>query len=121
MKKISIYKIISILAFVILAFILILPQKFNVNRKQKTEECIRNMKAIYEAIEEFMLEREQDFTGTAQDLMRMNYLKTTYECPENGVGDKYFMEGDYETGEIIVKCPHAEKYPDHILPESLTE
>ena len=121
MKKISIYKIISIIAFIILAFILVLPQKFNVNRKQKTDECVRNMKIIYEAIEEFMMEREQDFTGTAQDLMRMNYLKTTYECPENGVGDKYFMEGNYTTGKITVICPHEVKYPDHKLPESLFE
>ncbi len=121
MKKISVYKIISILAFVVLAFILILPQKFNVNRKQKTEECVRNMKTIYEAIEDYMQEREENFTGTAQDLMRMNYLKKTYECPENGVGDKYFMEGNFETGEIIVKCPHEVKFKDHVLPENIFE
>ena len=41
MKKISIYKIISLIAFLVLIFILIIPQKFNVNRKQKTEECIK--------------------------------------------------------------------------------
>ena len=121
MKRISIYKIISLIAFIILAFILIIPQKFNINRKQKTDECIRNMKTIYDAIELYMIEREEDFTGNAQDLFRMNYLKKTYECPENGVGDKYFMSGDYETGEIIVKCPHESKYPDHKLPESIID
>ncbi|MBN2460786.1 MAG: hypothetical protein JXB60_04190 [Candidatus Cloacimonetes bacterium] len=121
MKNITIYKIISIVAFIILAFILIIPQKFNVNRKQKADECIRNMKAIYEGIEQYMMEREEDFTGNAQDLFRMNYLKKTYECPENGVGDKYFMEGDFETGKIIVKCPHETKFADHALPESIVE
>jgi len=121
MKNITIYKIITVIAFLTLAFILIIPQKFNINRKQKTEECIRNMKTIYEAIELYMFEREEDFTGSAQDLFRMGYLKKTYECPENGVGDKYFMSGDYDTGDIIVKCPNAEKFTDHILHESIIE
>lgn len=118
MKKVNIYKIISVLAFAILLFILTLPQTFNVNRKQKTEECIKNMKDIYGAIENYMAEREEDFTGTTRDLLRMNYLKKTYECPENGVGDKYYMHGDFETGEIVVTCPNQEKFKDHILPES---
>ena len=48
-------------------------------------------------------------------------LKKSYECPEKGVGDKYFMEGNYNTGEITVKCPNEAKFPDHVLPESLTE
>ena len=121
MKKVNVYKIISVLAIAVLLFILILPQKYNVNKKQKADECIKNMNTIYKAIANYMAEREEDFTGTAQDLMRMNYLKKTFECPENGVGDKYFMEGYYETSEIIVTCPHVEKFPDHELPESILE
>ena len=121
MKKLNIYKIISLVALVVLFFILILPQTYNVNKKQKAEQCIKNMTTIYKAIRSYMNEREENFEGTARDLMRMNYLKTTYECPENGVGDKYFMHGDFETGEIIVTCPHEEKFKDHVLPESLTE
>jgi competence protein ComGC len=121
MKKINIYKIVSLVALIVLLFILILPQKYNVNKKQKAEECIKNMSTIYKAINAYMVEREENFIGTAQDLMRMNYLKKTFECPENGVGDKYFMEGDFETGEITVTCPHAEKFPDHVLPESILD
>lgn len=121
MKKLNIYKIISFVALVVLFFILILPQTYNVNKKQKTEQCIKNMTAIHKAIQSYMTEREENFVGTARDLMRMNYLKTTYECPENGVGDKYFMQGDYETNEITVTCPHDDKFTDHVLPESLTE
>ena len=122
--KISIYKIISIIAIIILFFILILPTKYNVNKKQKTDECIRNMKTVYEAIEMYMSERGGNFIGTAQDLHRMGYLKrSAFECPEKSVGDKYFMEGNYETGEISVICPHAAKdeFKDHVLPESLVE
>ncbi len=121
MKKFNIYKIISLVAIVVLFFILILPQTYNVNKKQKSEQCIKNMTTIYKAIQSYMIEREESFEGTARDLMRMNYLKTTFECPENGVGDKYYMHGDYETGEIVVVCPHHEKFQDHVLPESLTE
>ena len=77
MKKVNVYKIISVLAIAVLLFILILPQKYNVNKKQKADECIKNMNTIYKAIANYMAEREEDFTGTAQDLMRMNYLKKT--------------------------------------------
>ncbi|MCD6181437.1 MAG: hypothetical protein J7K89_03540 [Candidatus Cloacimonetes bacterium] len=121
MKKITIYKVISVVALLLLAFILILPQKYNVNRKQKTDECIRNMSITYDAIKRYMEDRNESFTGTAQDLKRTGYLKATYECPENGVGDKYFMSGDIVTGEIIVRCPHEDKFKDHKLPESLTD
>jgi len=121
MKKLNIYKIISFIAIIILFFILILPQTFNVNKKQKAEQCIKNMTAIHKAIQSYMNEREESFEGSTRDLMRMNYLKTTYECPENGVGDKYYMHGDFKTGEVIVTCPHHEKFSDHVLPESLTE
>ncbi|MCF7858417.1 MAG: hypothetical protein K9N07_03720 [Candidatus Cloacimonetes bacterium] len=121
MKKINIYKIISFVAIIVLFFILILPQTFNVNKKQKTEQCVKNMTTIYKAIKSYMNEREEDFTGTTRDLVRMNYLNTTYECPENGVGDKYFLSGNYMNGEITVSCPNGEKFKDHILPVSLVE
>ncbi len=121
MKKVSIYKIISVIAFVVLVFILVLPSKYNINKKQKTDDCIRYMKTINTAIESYMYERNEDFIGTAQDLKRTGYLKASYECPESGVGDKYIMSGNYETGEIIVKCANQEEFPDHVLPISFTE
>jgi hypothetical protein len=121
MKKLNIYKIISLVALVVLFFILILPQTYNVNKKQKAEQCIKNMTTIHKSIRSYMNEREENFEGSARDLMRMNYLKTTYECPENGVGDKYYMHGDFETGEIVVTCPNEDKFADHVLQESLIE
>ena len=121
MKKINIYKIISLVALVVLFFILILPQKFNVNRKQKTEQCIKNMSEIHNGIKQYMNEREEDFDGSTRDLLRMNYLKKTYECPEKAVGDKYYMHGDFETGEVTITCPNQAEFEDHVLPESITE
>lgn len=88
---------------------------------QATEECIRNMTTIYMAIEHYMDDRKINFEGTARDLMRTGYLKNMYECPRNGVGDKYYMSGNYETGEIIVKCPNEAKFTNHKLRESLME
>lgn len=129
MKKFNIYKLISIIAFLLLIFILAVPQFFNIDKKKNAEECIKNMKIIYKGIERYMNEREINFEGTARDLMRTGYLKKTYECPGNGVGDKYFMSGDYESGQIIVKCSNKIKaqeenkkdFQDHELPESLIE
>jgi len=121
MKKISIYKIISVVAFILLVVILVLPTKFNVNKKQKTDDCIRYMKIIYAGIDDYMHERQENFTGTAQDLKRTGYLKASYECPETGVGDKYVMSGNFETGEIIVTCANVLEFPDHVLPASVTE
>lgn len=121
MKNINIYKIISAIAFLVLVFILIIPQKYNVNRKQKAAECVRNMKTIYEAVQNYMSEREESFTGSTQDLVRTGYLKKSFECPENGVGDKYFIEGDFNTGTITVRCPHEAKFSDHKLPDSYRE
>lgn len=121
MKNINIYKIISAIAFLVLIFILIIPQKYNVNKKQKAAECVRNMKTIYEAVQSYMSEREESFTGSTQDLVRTGYLKKSYECPENGVGDKYFIEGNYTTGTITIRCPHELKFTDHKLPETYRE
>jgi len=95
-----------------------IPSQYNVYKKQKSEQCVKNMTTIYIAIQSYMNEREENFEGTARDLMRMNYLKTTYECPEHGVGDKYFMNGNFETGEITVRCPNEMKYPKHKLSKS---
>ena len=121
MKGINIYKIITVVAFLILIFILALPQFFNIDRKKNTDDCIKNMKTIYKAIELYMNERSEDFTGSQQDLMRTGYLKKTYICKEGKPDDKYLIEGDYETGKITVICPHEEDFPDHKLPESLVQ
>ncbi len=121
MKNFSIYRVISIIAFLILIYILALPQFFNIDRKQNTDECLKNMRTLYNAVEQYMDERNEDFYGTQQDLRRTGYLKMSYICPEGKPDDKYLIKGDLETGEITVRCPHEEKYPDHKLPESMRQ
>ena len=61
MKSNIIYKIIAAVAFLVLIFILALPQFYNVNRKKNTEDCIRNMKIIHNAIKAYVQDQKQDF------------------------------------------------------------
>ncbi len=114
-KGFSIFTIISIIAFAAIIFILLIPQFYNVRAKEKQEQCIENMEKIKKAIEEYMADRHQSFNGDLVELVRTGYLKYSYECPENGVGDKYIASGDFNTGEVIVKCPNQAEFPDHIL------
>ena len=119
MKKISVNKIISLLAILVLLFILALPQFYNIDKKKNTDICVKNMKIIREAIERYMNDREENFTGSQRDLIRTGYLKKIYVCPEGKPGDKYFIKGNYESGEIIVKCPLEDKFPSHNLSETM--
>ncbi|PID29499.1 MAG: hypothetical protein CSB55_01730 [Candidatus Cloacimonadota bacterium] len=115
----SIYKLITFIAVIAMIFVLSLPQFFNINEKENEEQCLKNMKLIYKAIKAYMDDRNEEFVGDAQDLIRAGYLKKTFECPENGVGDKYFMEGLIDNGKFIitVKCPNSKDHPNHILPD----
>jgi len=104
MKKFSIYKVISILAFIALIFILALPNFFDINKKQETEQCIKNMKVVYSAAEQYLQAEKQDFSGTSSDLERLGYLNKAYECPSEAPGDKYQIKIVAETGLISVRC-----------------
>ena len=114
-KRFSIYTFISIIAFVALIFILLIPRFYNVKEKEKQERCIENMVKIQNAIENYMVDRHQSFNGDLVELVRTGYLKHAYECPENGVGDKYIASGDFETGEVKVQCPNVKEFPEHKL------
>jgi len=110
-KKFSLYKLISILAFVALIFILVLPQVVDVKKKEKMELRYQQMKKIRTAIKGYMKDREQSFRGDLMELVRTGYLKHAYESPFNGNGDKYIARGDYESGEITVEDPNADEFP----------
>ncbi len=121
-KGISVYLIISIVGILALAFILILPQAMDIQRREKAEECIKNMREIEDAIRRYMSERERNFSGDAGDLNRTGYLRRgVYVCPSGTPASHYYMEGNYENWEVIVTCPlhneDPEAYPDHRLPD----
>jgi len=114
---ISIFLIISVVGIIALAFILILPQVMDIQRKENTELCLKNMRELENAIRRYMNERGESFVGDAADLNRTGYLKrAVYVCPEGTPESRYFMEGDFQTGKITITCPHADEYPDHKLP-----
>ncbi len=115
-KGISIYMIISIVGILILAFILILPQVLDIQKKEHTEKCLKNMREIENAILRYMNERGESFVGDTTDLNRTGYLRRPlYVCPAGTPESRYFTEGSYETLEVTVTCPLVEQYPDHVL------
>ncbi|MBN2829626.1 MAG: hypothetical protein JXR56_04835 [Candidatus Cloacimonetes bacterium] len=119
-KGISIYGIISIIAFLALIFILALPSMFNLNEKENEDLCIKQQEQLYKAIKQYMIDRGTDFTADAVELKRTGYLNSTFECPENGVGDKYQMSGTFVNGEpvISISCPNVGEFPGHVIPEA---
>ncbi|MBW6516697.1 MAG: hypothetical protein K0B81_08825 [Candidatus Cloacimonetes bacterium] len=115
-KGISVYMIISIVGLLILAFILILPQVLDIQSKEQTEECLKNMREIENAVLRYMNERHENFIGDTTDLHRMGYVRRpVYVCPSGTPESRYYTEGKYETGEVIVTCPLVDEYPDHVL------
>ena len=110
-KGFSIFTVISIIAFLALIFILILPQLFNVKEREMQEQRLEHMRKITKAIEEYMADRHQSFTGDLIELVRTGYLKHAYESPFNGLGDKYIASGNFDTGEVIVKDPNEDEFP----------
>lgn len=121
-KGIGVYKIISIVGLLILAFILILPQAMDIQRRENAEQCVSNMREIYDAVNRYMSERNEHFSGDTQDLNRTGYLRRAiYVCPSGTPESHYYIEGDKDTGEVIVRCPlhieDPEEYSGHVLPE----
>ena len=110
-KGFSIFTVISILAFLALIFILVLPQLFNVKEREMQELRLEHISKIKSAIEEYMADRHQSFSGDLVELVRTGYLRHAYESPFNGLGDKYVASGDFDTGEVLVKDPNEDEFP----------
>lgn len=113
----SFYSVISIVAFIALVFILLLPQQFDLDEAKKRDQSIENMKQIYQAVEKYMQDRQVDFVGDIDELVKAGYLKKNFTVPGGKPGDRYFAEGKYANFDITVKPPEDVllKYPDHVL------
>jgi competence protein ComGC len=112
----SVYKILSILFFILLIFILTLPQMFDLNKQKKTDDCIKNMKKITEAVQSYYADRGPNPNLTMENLLSSKYLENNPECPEENIGDKYKIKIDPVNNTVEVICPNAAKHPDHKLP-----
>lgn len=113
----GIYTVIAVLAFIALVFILVVPSYVDVNAKQKTEEDIANMKEIYLATQDWMVEKGMDYTAvTDSSLIKARKLNKTLYCPGGNPDQKYTIKGEFASGKISVISPLADKFPDRILP-----
>jgi len=122
-KGVSVYTIISIVGLLAIVFILLLPQVMDIQRKENTEKCIKNMREIENAVRRYMNERRENFSGDASYLNRTGYLRRAiYVCPSGTPESHYDIQGVFETGEIIIRCPmymeDPDHYFDHVLPSS---
>lgn len=115
----SIYRILSIIFFLGFLFVLMLPQMFDLNKKQKTDDCIKNMKKITEAVQSYVNDRGPVTKLTVADLCSSKYLEINPECPEENVGDKYQITIDPVKNTVEVKCANVAKHPDHKLPPTI--
>ncbi|MCL1827191.1 MAG: hypothetical protein FWG20_04020 [Candidatus Cloacimonetes bacterium] len=120
----AIYKVLIGVFLVALVGILALPQLFDLNKKEKAESCISNMRDIVTATEKYMRDRDEIFVGTSADLVRTRYIEfPTDECPSGPAGSKYNISVDTETYKVTVTCSnyfkhskeHKNKFHDHSL------
>ncbi len=115
-KGISIYKILSIIFALVFIFILALPNMFDLNKGKKTEDCIKNMKKITEAVQSYVNDRGPVTKITVNDLVNGKYLDNSPECPEENIGDKYNVIIDPVNNTVEVRCANEAKHPNHKLP-----
>ena len=109
----SVYKVLAIIFFLGLIFVLALPQFYDLRTREKAEECINNMKEVKAAAEQYMRDRDTIFTGTVDDLTRTRYLKTAHiQCPDQG---RYTVIVNPETMQVSVECNNVATLPDHVL------
>jgi len=83
----SVYRILSIVFFAIFVLVLTLPNMFDLNKGKKTEDCLKNMKKITEAVKDYISDRGPVTKITVNDLVNGKYLDNSPECPEENIGD----------------------------------
>lgn len=136
----SVYTILSIVLFLMLVFVLALPNFFNLDKEQNIEDCINNMKTIWVATTDYVRDTQKDFDQDLQVLTKTRklqdqknyYMQTVPFCPETrGKKDNYIVFGKYVADKIgdeikhnygvIVICPTLDKYHSHFIPKAFYE
>ena len=122
----------AVLAIALIA-ILALSGMFNLDPEKNTDDCTTNMKNIWVAANDYVLETQQDFNGdlnmlrtTTKPGSKQPYLTEEKYCPElQGEKTEYQVFGKYlyevidgETKHysgILVFCPNIADFPAHVL------
>jgi len=89
---------------------------FDLNKGKKTEDCLKNMKKITEAVKDYISDRGPVTKITVNDLVNGKYLDNSPECPEENIGDKYNIIIDTVKNTVEVRCANEAKHPNHKLP-----
>jgi len=137
---ISVYTVLSIILFIVLVFILALPNFFNLDKEKNLEDCINNMKQIWVATTDYMRDTNADFNGDLSLLIKTpkkddpknTYLSSNLYCPETSHQKKeYLVYGKYIAEQIgteikhnygiIILCPNLAQYPKHIIEKGFYE
>ena len=137
---ISVYTVLSIILFIVLVFILAVPNFFNLDKEKNLEDCINNMKQIWVATTDYMRDTNADFNGDLSLLIKTpkkddpknTYLSSNLYCPETSHQKKeYLVYGKYVAEQIgteikhnygiIILCPNLAQYPKHIIEKGFYE
>ncbi len=125
--------VISAILVIALILILYIPGIFNLDPGKNIDDCTTNMKNIWVAANDYVLDTNQDFKGDLNQLRNTKKLdsKSTYLteqkfCPElQGEKTEYLVFGkhisevmDGETKHysgILVFCPNLGRFSKHLL------
>lgn len=129
--------VLSAILFVAIALALLLPTRFNFDPQKNTDDCTTNMKNIWVAVSDYMIDHQKDFPGDVKVLVdtrkksdgKSFYLADMKYCPESqGAKTQYIVFGKYmqeqvgtelkNNNGILVFCPNLEKFPKHFLDKS---
>ncbi|MBW6513505.1 MAG: hypothetical protein K0B87_01980 [Candidatus Syntrophosphaera sp.] len=129
----TLFWVVSVILALALIFILALSGRFNLDPEKNVDDCTTNMKNIWVAANDYMLDSQADFSGDL-DVLRNSrkpdskayYLPEEKYCPESqGSKDAYQVFGKHVTevmeGEtrhyngILTLCPNLGQFSKHIL------
>ncbi|MFO8145311.1 MAG: hypothetical protein R6T89_06260 [Candidatus Syntrophosphaera sp.] len=132
-KGSTLFWVISVILAIVVIFLLALSGRYNLDPEKNIDDCTTNMKNIWVAANDYVLDTQQDYEGDL-DVLRSTmmkerdsyYLAEEKYCPESqGEKDDYIVFGKYATevineetkhyAGIIVLCPNLDRFGRHLL------
>jgi hypothetical protein len=125
--------VISGILAIALILVLAISGSFNLDPQKNMDDCTTNMKNIWVATNDYVLETKQDFNGdlnilrtTRKPTSKAYYLEDEKYCPESqGEKQEYIVFAKHVTelidGEtkhysgILIFCPNLARFPKHLL------
>ncbi|MGC9361907.1 MAG: hypothetical protein ACP5F3_03170 [Candidatus Syntrophosphaera sp.] len=132
-KGSTLFWVISVILAIVVIFLLALSGRYNLDPEKNIDDCTTNMKNIWVAANDYVLDTQADFEGDL-DILRNTrmqdrdsyYLEEEKYCPESQ-GEKipYHVFGKHATevinaetrhyAGIIVLCPNLDRFGRHLL------